>query len=84
LAGDRAEISTVLGAKTLGEPLGEAAMRQPFKDLSKAEWEKQKLHYEALIGTESYRILIDKAFTKWAKDVNLDLNQCELTAARKR
>lgn len=57
-------------------------MRQPFKDLAKAEREKQKLHYEALVRTESYGRLVEKAFTRWAKEVNLDLNQCGLATAR--
>lgn len=59
-------------------------MKQPFKDLARAEWEKQKLHYEALIRTKSYRRLVEEAFTKWAKEVNLDLNQCDLSTARGR
>jgi hypothetical protein len=59
-------------------------MRQSFKDLAEAEREKQKLHYEALIRTESYRSLVDKAFTTWAKAGNLDFNQCEVATARER
>jgi hypothetical protein len=59
-------------------------MRQSFKDLAAAEREKQKLHYEALIRTESYRSLVDKAFTTWAKAGNLDFNQCEVATARER
>lgn len=59
-------------------------MRQSFRDLSKADWEKKKLHYEALIQTDSYRRLVDEAFTKWAKEGNLDFNQCKMTTARER
>jgi len=70
-------------------------MRQSFKDLAKEDWQKKKLHYEALIRTDSYRRLVDKTITKWAKAKNkafkewakaenIDLNRCKLATARER
>jgi hypothetical protein len=59
-------------------------MRQSFKNLAKEDWEKKKLYYEALIRTEPYRRLVDKAFTTWAKAGNLDFNQCEVATVRER